>query len=59
MERTLKKTASEKTISQMQPQEYSPKELAHLKEFIETLKDEDKRSQLVCWGNHDDYTHGY
>lgn len=60
MEQTLeKRNTDEQSYCHTQPKEYSYKELIRLKEFIETLKNEDKRTQLVCWGNHGNYTHGY
>lgn len=42
-----------------QPRTYSQKELDYLKKFVELIKNDDKRSQIVCWGNHSDYNHGY
>jgi len=42
-----------------QPRTYSQKELDHLKKFVKLVQNDDKRSQIVCWGNHSDYTHGY
>ncbi len=38
---------------------YSPKELAALRGFIEIVKDESQRKDLVCWGDHSDYSKGY
>lgn len=43
----------------LQPKQYSAEELSKLKEFVETVKNDEARSALACWGNHDDYTHGY
>lgn len=43
----------------VQPQQYSAEEIKRLREFIETVQNDDARSALACWGNHDDYTHGY
>lgn len=43
----------------MQPQQYSAEELKKLREFVETVQNDEARSALACWGNHDDYTHGY
>lgn len=43
----------------MQPKEYSDEELKKLREFVETVKNDDARSALACWGNHDNYNHGY
>lgn len=56
--------------SQLQPQvaldrhysnrpEYSKQELKALREFVETIKDESRRSELVCWGDHSNYTKGW
>lgn len=42
-----------------QPKKYSQKELDHLKNFVNLIQNDDKRSQIVCWGNHSDYSHGY
>jgi len=42
-----------------QPKVYSQKELDHLKKFVKLVQNDDKRSQIVCWGNHSDYSHGY
>lgn len=38
---------------------YSEEEISELREFILAVKNDTSRSQLVCWGNHSDYTHGY
>ena len=43
----------------VQPKVYSNEELQRLKEFVETVKNDEARSALACWGNHDDYSHGY
>ena len=43
----------------LQPANYSAEELIKLREFVETVKNDDSRSALACWGDHDDYTHGY
>lgn len=43
----------------MQPAQYSAEELKKLKEFVETVQNDEARSALACWGNHDDYSHGY
>lgn len=43
----------------VQPERYSKTELAKLKEFIEIVKNDESRSALACWGNHDDYNKGY
>ena len=44
---------------EMQPREYSAEELKCLKEFVETVQKDDARSALACWGDHDNYSHGY
>ncbi|MBI6530514.1 hypothetical protein JEP40_15495 [Proteus vulgaris] len=43
----------------LQEESYSEEELNQLRNFILTVKNDTSRSQLVCWGNHSDYTHGY
>lgn len=43
----------------VQPVRYSEEELAELRKFIEVVKNDESRSALACWGNHDDYTKGY
>lgn len=43
----------------VQPQQYSAEEIAKLKEFVQTVQNDESRSALACWGNHDDYSHGY
>lgn len=43
----------------VQPQQYSSNEIAELKDFINTVKNDDSRSALACWGDHSDYSHGY
>lgn len=43
----------------LQPAEYSKDELNKLKVFIETVKNDDSRAALACWGNHDNYSKGY
>ena len=43
----------------MQPQQYSAEELKKLREFVETVQNDEARSALACWGNHDVYSHGY
>lgn len=45
--------------NQVQPEKYSKEELEKLKEFIEEVKNDEKRSALACWGNHHDYTKGW
>lgn len=42
-----------------QPTQYSEEELAELKKFIDTIKNDENRSALACWGNHNVYSHGY
>lgn len=48
-----------KPQTQTQPENYSRSELDHLRGFIQLIKNNEKRTQLVCWGNHSDYNHGY
>ena len=48
-----------KEINTVQPEKYSEKEIQTLKQFIETIKNDESRSALACWGNHNDYTKGY
>lgn len=43
----------------VQPAQYSEEELTELRKFIEVIKNDESRSALACWGNHDDYTRGY
>ena len=43
----------------IQPEEYSAEELKKLKEFIETVQNDDARSALACWGDYSEYNHGY
>ena len=43
----------------VQPDKYSEKEIKTLKKFIETVKNDESRSALACWGNHSDYSKGY
>lgn len=43
----------------IQPQQYSVEELKKLREFVETVQNDEVRSALACWGNHNDYSHGY
>lgn len=45
--------------SEIQPQSYTKAELAKLREFVDVLKKDESRSALACWGNYDDYNHGY
>ena len=42
-----------------QPKQYTEEELKKLRKFIETVKNDETRSALACWGNHDDYSKGY
>lgn len=42
-----------------QPENYSEEEIKKLKKFIETVKNDETRSALACWGNHSDYCKGY
>lgn len=43
----------------LQPKQYSAEELQKLKEFVEAVRSDDARSALACWGDHNDYSHGY
>lgn len=43
----------------IQPQQYSAEELKKLREFVEIVQNDETRSALACWGNHDNYTKGY
>lgn len=43
----------------VQPEQYTAEEIAGLREFVEAVQNDDSRSALACWGDHDDYTHGY
>jgi hypothetical protein len=54
-----KECTAENHTSREQPSRYSQAELDHLKKFVQLVKNNEKRAQLVCWGNHSDYTHGY
>lgn len=56
MEKNIEK--SEK-VESIQSQQYTKEELARLREFVETVKNDDARSALACWGDHHDYSHGY
>ncbi|MCZ6111627.1 hypothetical protein [Campylobacter ureolyticus] len=38
---------------------YSEKELADLKKFVETIKNDESRATLACWGDYADYSKGY
>lgn len=38
---------------------YSEKELKKLKEFVEVIKNDQARSELVCWGDHSEFSRGY
>jgi hypothetical protein len=46
-------------MNEVQEEEYSEEELKELKDFIETVKNDNSRAALACWGNHSDYSHGY
>ena len=48
-----------KNNEDIQPQSYSKDEITELKKFIDTVKNDDSRSALACWGDHSDYSHGY
>jgi hypothetical protein len=56
MKEEQSKTSNEQSI---QPSEYTKEELAKLQDFIESLKNDEDRSALACWGDHHDYSHGY
>ena len=47
------------TKQDVQPSAYTAEELAKLRDFIESLKKDEDRSALACWGDHHDYSHGY
>jgi hypothetical protein len=51
--------AEEWVHSYEQPKTYSQDELAHLRNFIQLVQNDERRAQLACWGNHSDYSHGY
>ena len=55
----MKNTIVNTNIKNTQPEKYSKEELKKLKEFIETVKNDDSRSALACWGNHSNYNRGY
>lgn len=46
-------------LNEVQPKTYSQEEIKKLKSFIETVKNDQTRSALACWGNHNDFTKGY
>lgn len=46
-------------ILNAQPDKYSKEEIERLRSFIETVKNDETRSALACWGNHNDFTKGY
>lgn len=58
MSEIVKKDSQNINVVQ-QPNQYSEEELRKLKMFIETVKDDETRSALACWGNHHDFTKGY
>lgn len=58
MNTEAKKIPESKIESQSQ-QQYTKEELRKLKEFVETVRNDDARSALACWGDHNDYSHGY
>lgn len=43
----------------IQPRQYSAEELKKLREFVQTVQNDETRSALACWGNHSNYSHGY
>lgn len=51
-----KKCSAEET---MQPKEYSEEELKKLREFVKTVQNDEERSALACWGNHNVYCKGW
>ncbi|MEI0796956.1 hypothetical protein R4Q14_01320 [Brachyspira intermedia] len=40
-------------------EKYSKEEIEALSSFIETIKNDETRSELACWGNYSDYNKGY
>lgn len=46
-------------VTTQQPKQYTKEELKKLRKFIETVKNDEARSALACWGNHSDYSKGY
>lgn len=56
MEKNIEDKGNDESI---QLQQYSKEEIAKLREFVETVKNDDARSALACWGDHHDYSHGY
>jgi len=55
----MDKKESRYTDKTLQPQQYTTAEIAKLKEFINIVQNDEARSALACWGNHNDYSHGY
>lgn len=47
------------TSQPLQPQEYTAEEIKKLKEFVETVQNDEARSALACWGDYSEYNHGY
>ena len=46
-------------ISMSNPSDYTEVELQKLRDFISTIKNDTTRSELICWGDHSDYSRGY
>ncbi len=38
---------------------YTQQELDALREFVRIVKDDTMRKDLVCWGDHSEYSKGY
>jgi hypothetical protein len=55
----MDKKEEDLTVTSIQPKSYSDEELARLRDFIDVLKKDADRSALACWGNYNDYSHGY
>lgn len=43
----------------MEDEEFTEEELASLKEFVDMVNNGELDTQMSCWGNHSDYSHGY
>lgn len=57
---TTETTKTTKTTEiNAQPTTYTAEEIKKLRDFIESLKNDEDRSALACWGDHHDYSHGY
>lgn len=58
----LKENKQKQLNNEMKIQEevkYTKEELNSLRDFVELVKNDEKRSVLACWGNHSDYSKGY